>query len=428
MCASSLVKHSVLLFALLLRITCGPADCKSILQLNSWETQGPSDGYAIQTADGLIWCGSLNGCLRRYDPKIPHRIISENKLAFGIGPVTKLEAPTGMEVIVVGHGNGINCYAANGTALMVSENVGATFDYPPVQFKDSLLFIPTDSSAYRLSVNDLKLEQIAKDLPGTGTCPANLMLNPRPVIVYGTKYLGDVLTREYSYSVILRPVSRTEAEKAVLFEVHKCATAEEVYGSNGCPPKKDLGLSRLKLGKVEYRPTVVSRTGSDLAVMVTTEGKVLTADVEKVNYEPIFDLKSRALGPVIQLKGNNLCVLSFDSDNSSYTKTVFNLEGQLVSKSTIQEPSGTAVSSKPVSEPALFENRQGNVCVLQGFADRILRLINLENGRVEAVLRTKNVVTKRPAQLTSTDFFLTEEEGDLPLNMTNQYFVRVLDD
>lgn len=408
MLATTLLKRSLLLLTVLLfGITCGAANCKSIAQLNMWETQGVTLGSAVQAADGLIWSGSLNGHLRRYDPRTPNGIVSERKMQFGVGAIhlTKVESAGGKELIVVAHGNGLNCYGTDGAALSIQEALGTTFSTPGIAWKDQILFVGEDSLFWRFNSSDLSAKMETNG-PRTGalTCAPCLLQVPEPVLVFGGKTLGNILTREYKYLVTMVPVS----------------------GPNAGRPKA-IDLERT-LGIVVFRPTAVTVKNRELAFMVTDEGKILIADGEQVNFSPVFDLKTTPHSPVIQMKDNNLCVLGFESHNSSYTKTIFTPDGKLVSKSTIRDSSATAINSKPVSEPALVEDSKGNICVLQGFADRILRLIDLENGRVEATLQTKKLVTNRPSQLTATDFFVSEEEGDLPLNMTNQYLIRVKDD
>jgi len=356
--------------------------------LNSYDTLGDSSGAAVQTSDGLIWTGAVNGRLRRFDPASPGRIVSETKLEFGIERclMTTWDKKN-KEIVLVGHGNGHNCYATDGTELFREEDLGATFSEAGINWDDQIVLVSRDGVSHRFNNSDLRLEEFDhRDgaLPGSLTCAPTLMLRPEPVLIFGTKALGDVLTRAYAYYITLTPLSGQHAGHPTTF------------------PLKSIG-------KVVFRPTIVRIGSHDRAFIVTTKGEVITADRGKVNAVPIIHLNSAEVWtPVIDLNDQRLCVFAYDGTLTPYVRWLFSSDGALISKSTVQDVGRSALSAKASSPPLIFRDKGERVLILQGFNDRYLRLIDVATGKVKASLKTNDIITVSPVLLDRSHVFVTE--------------------
>lgn len=291
-------------------------------------------------------------------------------MKFGVtNCITKIRDETDREVVVIGLGNGINCFAIDGSPLLMKDDLGSSFTSgPPITWQNDLLFVSGAGSVHRLSPRNLKFESLkCEGFSATATSPAALMNSPAPIIIRGTKCLGDVVRRYYRYDLTAIPMFEHKTGQPTIFGIGRTPSDER---------------ADLNLGRVLFKPTIVTDGTSHFALIVTDRGNVFSFRDNKLNYSPLIDLKSTPCSPVIQLAADRFCIFTFDLDDSCYIKVEFTSNGELISKNTVQDKTGTAVLAKPASEPLAFANTKGKTNILQGFSDRLLRLIDVSSGRV----------------------------------------------
>lgn len=379
---------------------------KSLRIVNSFITKGLHDGYAALGPDDYIWFGNYLGKLRRFDPAT--NIVSEHRVLDGgvvgcLGTITR----SGKRMVFVGVGSGSYYFFGEDGALVHSskEQLRTTLAQPPLVDGENLFCLSESGLAFKLDEN-LRLVRIGNNLlPGAPTSWPSLIKKPYEALVFGTANIGDFITQENQYNLVIDPL---DSSRAQLVEI--------------------LGFKSKKIIKT----TAASLPEVDIVLAVNEVGEVFKVDYQGVKKNPIINLNCVPVTAVILLGDGRLALIGNDLKGKEQTdgggspvRCLFTIDGRLISRTPLQTFSGETVEHGGINATTVSD--QGRLTALIGFQDCYLRLIDVQTGMVLASLKTPSPIPVPPQHLQSTDYYVAEESGPLPDEVTRHYVVRIVD-
>lgn len=382
------------------------AQSKSIRVLNTYTTKGRNYGAAVLGDDGLIWNATITSVLRRFHPKTPGKIVSEQKLNGGVyRAATKFQLSGKENVMVFGTGTGVECFDTSGKNIFSYGNCNTCLAEQPVEFESKLIFVGNDGSLFSLTVNPFKFAKITKTTCGALTSPAGIFkLGSHPNITYAVESMPDVISGELQQNICVSDLAGGATSQKV---------AQRKEGS--LVPVISIG------------PTIIPIPGSEeVAFWTTNRGHVLKSSGSTAEVTPSVRTDLEVCAPVVVASQDRLIVIGTSNSLKTFDAITFTTSGKILFRKSIVDSDGSAISAKASGIPAVFKGTEGRSLAFIGFTDHYVRLIDLNSATVLASLKLP--VTEQIENICRLDenrFWVSEESGGEPDEITKHYLIRI---
>lgn len=373
---------------------------KTISILNSFTSKGLNEGAAALGDDGFIWNGTITSVLRRFDPAIPGKIVSEEPLTGGAFRAVKSFKPAGhSSLMVIGTGTGVDCFDTSGKRVFSYADSDAALEVPPIEIGSKLIFVDNGGRICSLTVEPIDFKQITKSTRGYRFGFLGSFTSASPTFIFSVATVTDAISGQESVEICFADLSGAASSQPIESDAHG-----------------------IHLGNVVLQPTIVSET----AFLATDRGNVLTASRTKVNTTPLLKSDLEICAPIIHKGLDQLSILGTNQALKSFDVISFSTTGKITSRRTITDSDENAITARTTSLPVIFKDKNNTHYALIAFSDSYVRLINIDSGQVVAKL--KNPTSNKIANITQLDtrrFWLSEESGPEPDELTNQYLVQI---
>jgi len=385
---------------------------KHLRIVNTYSTYGLTDGRAVLGPDGCIWIGNLNGTLSRLDTS-SNRVISEKKLKGGIRRCLKTFYTGDRPVLVVGTSKGLYCFGDDGSEFSyIPEPIGASNAREPIANGNELLILAEDGLIYILD-KDCRLNRTSTNIPGAPTSDPALLGTPHRLAIYGVAVVGDFITQENRYQIVIAPLNSGSYR---IQDVRTNATNQRNDGTEQI-----------------VATAVYQEHNSDIGLALTQHGKVFKVDHNGLSKNPLIDLKCSPVSRLIVTDTNRVALIGTDALTKRPCRYIFSMNGKLLSQTILQDIGGNCVENSGDNSESLAASAvstdNGRLTALIGFSNKeksCVRLIDVLTGLVLATLKIPGEI-QCVSYLQGRDFFVAENSGPLPEELTKHYLVRVGD-
>lgn len=374
---------------------------KQFKLVSQYTIKGLSDGKAVKGDDGYIWTGNVNGIVRRLDPSKANAIVSEDSAGRGIrGAIKKFGRVVGQAKVVVGSSVGATCYNADGSKIEPNPlSVGASLAQAPLGYGTGLLFLAKNGLPYKLDEECKSLVKVSNGaIPGAPTSRATLMTNPQPVMVYGTAMTADFITQDNKYSVAFATIGGS-------------IKVQELSPKDG-----------KMIDSIVVHETSPEGTVHEKLLILTDKGYLLPANHQGLNRGVPKPIACMPKTPMSDLGNGTFAVFCTNPPEKKTTSLIFNSSGEEISRTEVRDYQKAVVNAEPTSEATIFMDGNRPTAIM-GFSDSTVKVIDLQTGIALDSFATVSKVTSAPSPIGGSEFYISEESGPLPEELTKSYIV-----
>lgn len=155
--------------------------------------------------------------------------------------------------------------------------------------------------------------------------------------------------------------------------------------------------------QISGKPTVVTRSRQEVALLVSGNGKVL--EVNQSKWRTLINTGLRPETDVLDLGDQTFALIGHENDVPF--RCLFSETGHLLSRAPIQDFNGNAITAKMSSKSVSFVDENNRTNLLAAFSDSVLRVIDIKTGIVVGSLKGQSDDLMRPQQISNTDFLIS---------------------